>query len=258
MHNCGDPSSTHPPILNIAAYKFTPLTNLPALRDDLRARAAYHGILGTVLLAPEGVNLFLAAAPDSTSAFLAHLRTLAGLEDLVTKDSYSDTQPFTRLRVRLKREIISFRQPAISPSRRTSPRLSPEQLKQWLDERRPVVLLDTRNDYETEHGTFKGALTLPLDDFVNLPKHLGVLPAPGEGTPIVTFCTGGIRCEKAAPYLESLGYRNVFQLDGGILNYFEKVGGSHYDGACWVFDARIALTPDLRSVQPPPAILQPP
>lgn len=238
-----------PRILNIAAYKFTPLTNLRELRADLLDRATKLGIFGTILLAPEGVNLFLAAPKPAIDAFLGHLRTIAGLADLTVKESYSDEVPFERLRVRLKREIISFRKPEIVPAERTAPRISPETLKQWLDEGRPVLLLDTRNDYETEHGTFESAVTLPLDDFVNLPKHLrGVLPPPEEAPPIVTFCTGGIRCEKAAPYLESLGYRDVFQLDGGILNYFEKVGQRHYAGNCWVFDARTALTPALAPV----------
>lgn len=235
-----------PPILNVAAYKFTPLTDLRDLRTDLLARASGLGIVGTILLAPEGINLFLAAPKSAIEAFLSHLRAIPGLADLTVKESFSEVVPFERLRVRLKREIISFRKPEIVPAVHTSPRISPEVLKQWLDEGRPVLLLDTRNDYETEHGTFESAVTLPLDDFVNLPKHLGtVLPKPEEAPPIVTFCTGGIRCEKAAPYLESLGYREVFQLDGGILNYFEKVGQPHYRGNCWVFDARTALTPSL-------------
>jgi predicted sulfurtransferase len=234
------------PILNIAAYRFTPMQGLVELRRDLYERASRLSLRGTVLLAPEGINLFLAGEPGAVHEWLGHVRTLPGLGDLAVKESFSAAVPFGRLRVRLKREIIAFRKPGVSPLEYTSPRVSPQQLKAWLDAGEPVVLLDTRNDYETEHGTFEGALTLPLDDFVNLPHHLGRLPPKDSDTPIVTFCTGGIRCEKAAPYLESLGYRRVLQLYGGILNYFEKVGGAHYRGACWVFDDRVALTPDLK------------
>lgn len=242
------------PIVNIAAYKFAPMGELQPLRADLRLRCEQLGVLGTILLAPEGINLFLAGSRQSIDAIVAHLRSLPGLADLHTKESFSDSVPFKKMLVKLKREIITFRQPAIDPARYTSARLSPEQLKDWLDAGKPVLLLDTRNDYEVAHGTFAAAKTLPLNDFVNFPKHLGDLP---NDTPIVTFCTGGIRCEKAAPYLESLGLKNVYQLDGGILNYFEKVGGQHWAGACFVFDERVALRPDLSPISSPSRGMKP-
>jgi UPF0176 protein len=239
-----------PPVVNIAAYQFTPLADLPALRADLRSRATALQIKGTILLAPEGINLFLAGSRPSIDSFLHHLRTLPGLANLAVKESLSDAVPFTRLMVRLKKEIITFRQPQIDPLATPAPRISPQELKHWLDESRPVVLLDTRNTYETDLGTFDGALTLPLKDFTHFPDQLHHLPAD-KNTPIVTFCTGGIRCEKAAPFLQSRGYQNVYQLEGGILNYFEKAGSAHYTGACFVFDHRTAVTPSLKPISPP-------
>jgi len=201
---------------------------------------------GTILLSPEGINLFVAAEKPATDQLLARLRGISGLADLTPKISESDHQPFNRMLVKIKKEIIAFGVPGVDPARHPAPRLLPRQLKQWLDEGRPVTLLDTRNTYEVKLGTFRGARTLDLGHFREFPAAAAALPASLKDEPVVTFCTGGIRCEKAAPLLEMAGFSNVFQLDGGILNYFEECGGAHFEGDCFVFDKRVAVDASLR------------
>lgn len=232
-------------ITNIAAYKFAPLANLAELRVELRELAKAQQLRGTILISPEGINLFVAGSRDGIDVLLQRVRAIPGLADLPVKESESDEQPFSRMLVKIKREIIAFGVEGIEPAHYTSPRVSPAELKRWLDEERGVTLLDTRNDYEIAAGTFENAITLPLDDFRNFPEAVAELPDDLKERPIVTFCTGGIRCEKAAPYLERVGFKQVFQLDGGILKYFEEVGGAHYRGECFVFDKRVAVDPKL-------------
>lgn len=236
---------------NISAYKFTPLDELPSLRERVLGLARAGGLKGTVLLSAEGINLFVAGAPASVAAFVAELRGIPGLADLVPKESHSASQPFRRLLVKIKKEIIAFGVPGIDPARAPSPRLAPETLKQWLDEGKAVTLLDTRNDYEVQLGTFRGAVPAGIARFRDFPSAAARLPAELKNRPVVTFCTGGIRCEKAAPLLERAGFRHVFQLDGGILNYFERCGGAHFEGECFVFDERVGLDAELRAVPAP-------
>lgn len=233
------------PITNIAAYRFTPLKDLKPLREDLLQKCKAWGLKGTILLSTEGINLFVAGPRESIDRLLANLRATPGLERLPVKFSESDHQPFTRMLVRIKKEIIAFGVEGIDPARCSSPKLSPEELKQWLDEGRPVTLLDTRNDYELKLGTFRNAMTLGIDHFRDFPAAVATLPAELKRQPIVMFCTGGIRCEKAGPYMEREGFEQVYQLDGGILKYFEDVGGAHYEGECFVFDQRVGLGHDL-------------
>lgn len=235
-----------PHILNIAAYKFAELQNLEELRMALRSECREAGLKGSILLSPEGINLFIAGEPPVVEWLLARLRAIPGLENLEPKVSESEEQPFNRMLVKLKSEIISFGVEGINPARYTSPRIAPKQLKEWLDEGRPVILLDTRNDYEIRLGTFAGARTLGIDHFRQFPKAIGELPEALKEIPVVSFCTGGIRCEKAAPLLEREGFKTVYQLEGGILKYFEECGGAHYDGECFVFDQRVGVDPSLQ------------
>jgi UPF0176 protein len=160
----------------------------------------------------------------------------------------SRSRPFRRMRVKIKREIIAFGVAGIAPGCYTSPRLSARELKQWLDEGRPVTLLDTRNNFEVQTGSFRNALPIGIDDFRDFPAAVYQLPDELKQQPVVTFCTGGIRCEKAAPYLERAGFENVYQLDGGILKYFEECGAAHFEGKCFVFDERVALDASLQAV----------
>lgn len=239
-------------VVNLSAYKFTPLDALPERRNQLRGLCMAAELKGTILLAPEGINLFVAGSRLATDTLLVTLRTIPGLADLTPKESISATQPFGRMLVKIKKEIIAFGLPEIDPARRPAPRLSPRTLKQWLDEGRPVTLLDTRNRYEVRAGTFRGALDPAIDRFRDFPHAASALPSSLKHQPVVTFCTGGIRCEKAAPYLQHAGFTDVYQLDGGILKYFEECGNAHFDGTCFVFDERVALDGQLQPAAPSP------
>ena len=236
---------TAPVITNVAAYQFASLTALKEWRAELLAECRQLELKGTILLSTEGINLFMAGARIGVEQLLARLRQRPGLEALQAKYSESNYQPFTRLLVRIKKEIIAFGVEGIDPARRTSPKLKPAELKRWLDEGRPVTLLDTRNDYEVKLGTFQNAVTLDLDHFRNFPAAVRALPDTLKDQPIVMFCTGGIRCEKAGPYMEREGFRNIHQLEGGILKYFEDVGSAHFTGECFVFDHRVGVDPAL-------------
>jgi len=233
-------------IINIAAYKFVTLDDLPRRRIGLKGLCGRLGLKGTILLSPEGINMFLAGTRDSIDEYLAFLRARSEFSGLEVKESFSDYQPFTRMLVRLKKEIIAFGVESVDPRKKSAPRIAAKELKRWLDEGRPVTLLDTRNDYEIQIGTFKNAIPANVDDFRHFPKAIADLPDELKEQPIVTFCTGGIRCEKAAPFMEQAGFKNVYQLEGGILKYFEECGGDHYDGECFVFDQRVALDPQLK------------
>ncbi|HEY4263471.1 MAG TPA: sulfurtransferase [Schlesneria sp.] len=235
-----------PTFTNIAAYKFAPLTDLKSLRDQLIQQCKTWGLKGTILISPEGVNLFAAGPQDQVYRLQDALRAIPGLETLQGKFSESDYQPFHRMLVKIKKEIIAFGVEGIDPAQRTAPKLAAKELKQWLDEGRPITLLDTRNDYEVKLGTFQNALPIRIHQFREFPAAVDKLPAEMKQQPIVMFCTGGIRCEKAGPYMQMAGFEQVYQLDGGILKYFEECGNAHYDGECFVFDHRVGVDPTLR------------
>ncbi len=236
-------------ITNIAAYRFVAMDELKARRALLVEKCRVWGLKGTILLSTEGINLFVAGGADEIGYLLGELRAIPGLEDLNPKVSTSAHQPFNRMLVRIKKEIIAFGVEGIRPEKNTSRKITARTLKQWLDEGRPVTLLDTRNDYEVKLGTFRGAKVLGLDHFREFPEAVRQLPSEMKKESIVMFCTGGIRCEKAGPYMEREGFLDVFQLDGGILKYFEECGGTHYDGECFVFDQRVGVDPALRETQ---------
>ncbi|MEX0825028.1 MAG: sulfurtransferase [Pirellulaceae bacterium] len=231
--------------LNISAYKFVTLDRLDQRRSDLRRKGEAAELKGTVLLSPEGINIFLAGLPDRLRRWVDELRDEPEFADLDVKESFSSDQPFNRLLVKQKKEIIAFGIDGIDPRRQTAPKLSAQELKRWLDEGRGVTLLDVRNDYEVEVGTFDQALPVGVDHFRHFPDAIRRLPEELKEKPVVMFCTGGIRCEKAGPLMQREGFGQIFQLDGGILKYFEECGGQHYRGDCFVFDKRVAVGPDL-------------
>ncbi|MCP5557125.1 MAG: RluA family pseudouridine synthase [Verrucomicrobiaceae bacterium] len=238
-----------PHFTHAAAYHFATLSDLKPLRQDLITRCKSLGIKGTILISTEGVNLFISGQRGDVDALLDHLRTLPGLARLTPKYNPCDHQPYNRMLVRIKKEIIAFGVDGVDPAKRTSPKLSAKDLKQWLDEGRPVTLLDTRNDYEIKLGTFKNAIPIGVDTFRQFPDAVRRLPEELKKQPIVMFCTGGIRCEKAGPFMEMEGFENIHQLDGGILKYFEECGGDHYDGECFVFDQRVGVDPSLHETE---------
>ncbi|MDP2819669.1 MAG: sulfurtransferase [Polaromonas sp.] len=233
-------------ILNIAAYKFITLDGLPALQGALRDAAQSRALRGTVLLAEEGINLFLAGGSSDIHDFLAWLRLDARFQDLKVKESWSTAQPFRKLLVKIKPEIIRMDHPAIRPAAGRAPSVDAKTLKRWLDtgqddNGRPVVTLDTRNDFEADVGSFRNALDWRISKFTEFPQALLDHRHELQGKTVVSFCTGGIRCEKAAIFMREAGVENVFQLDGGILKYFEDKGHAHFDGECFVFDERRAV-----------------
>ena len=239
-------------ILNVAAYRFVELDRLPELRAAFKARSEELGLKGTILVAAEGINLFLAGEAGNVEAFLKSLQADSRFAAIELKRSWSAGQPFHRLLVKIKREIVSMHRPDFHLRESPAPRIAPRELKRWLDEGRDLVLLDTRNQFEVDLGTFENARSLGLKSFSDFPRATPALPEELKRAPIVTFCTGGIRCEKAAPWLVSRGFREVYQLDGGILNYFEQCGSAHFRGDCFVFDQRVALDAGLRQVDTTP------
>ncbi|MBK4733668.1 sulfurtransferase [Noviherbaspirillum pedocola] len=240
------------PIVNIAAYKFISIDDTEAMRPVYQAKCAELRLMGTILLSPEGINLFLAGARADIDAFLAWLRADARFADLEVKESFSDEQPFKRMLVKLKREIITMKHPLIKPELGRAPAVTAADLKRWLDrghddEGRPVVMMDTRNAFEVDVGTFDNTIDYRIEKFSEFPAVAEAHREELKDKTVVTFCTGGIRCEKAAIHMHNVGYERVYQLEGGILKYFEEVGGDHYSGDCFVFDRRTALNPKLEA-----------
>lgn len=238
------------PVLNISAYRFVVLDDVESLREQIHAQAAARHLKGTVLLAEEGINLFLAGPPDAVHGFIVWLHEDARFADMEVKESPSPTVPFGKLLVKVKREIIRMNHPAIRPQAERAPAVSAQTLARWLDqghddEGREVVTLDTRNAFEVDAGRFKGAIDWRIDKFSDFPAAVLAHRDELRGKTVVSYCTGGIRCEKAALFMADAGVDRVMQLDGGILKYFEETGGAHFDGHCFVFDARREVGSDL-------------
>lgn len=238
-------------MLNISAYRFVELPDAIELRERIRERAAAAGLKGTVLLAGEGINLFLAGEPGAVRGFVAWLEEDARFGALAPKESWSGTVPFGKLRVKVKREIIRMNHPAIRPQAGRAPAVDAKTLARWLDAGcddagRPVVTLDTRNAFEVDHGRFAGAIDWRITKFSEFPAAALAHREQLKGKTVVSYCTGGIRCEKAAIFLREAGVEPVLQLDGGILKYFEETGGRHFEGGCFVFDEREQLDPRLQ------------
>lgn len=238
--------------VNISGYKFVTFSDTVEMRPEFRARCESLGLKGTILLSPEGINLFLSGLRESIDSFLTWLRADARFADLEVKESYSDRQPFTKMLVRLKREIITMKNPLIKPEEGRAPAVDAKTLKRWLDQGhddagKPVVMVDTRNAFEVDVGTFDNTIDYRIEKFSEFPDVIAQHKDELAGKTVVTFCTGGIRCEKAAIHMRNVGFDSVFQLEGGILKYFEEVGGAHYSGDCFVFDYRTALNPKLEA-----------
>ncbi len=236
------------PILNISSYRFVPLQGLPALREQLFEAAQARGLKGTVLLAEEGINLFLAGMADAVNGWLDALRRDERFAGLAAKESWSDAQPFKRLKVKIKREIIRMDMPAVQPAGGRAPAVSSATLARWIaqghdDAGRPLLMLDTRNGFEVDAGAFEGAVDWRLTKFSEFPAALAPHKDQLATHTVVSYCTGGIRCEKAALVMQAMGLPHSYQLEGGILKYFEETGGAApgWRGRCFVFDERVAL-----------------
>jgi UPF0176 protein len=241
------------PILNVSGYRFVELNDAAALRESMRSRAHALGLRGTVILADEGVNLALAGARAALQSFIDELCRDSRLSGIDWKTSESDALPFGRLVFKLKREIIRMNQPLVRPQQRRAPSIAPSTLARWLEEGcdeqgHEVVMLDARNGFEVDQGRFRSALDWRLARFSDFPLAFAQRRAELAGKTVVSYCTGGIRCEKAALWMQREGVPNVLQLDGGILKYLEDEGSRYFEGSCFVFDQRQALDAALAPV----------
>ncbi len=245
-------------VLNIAAYRFVALNDLPALRERLLSTATTLQLKGTVLLAQEGINLVLAGAPQAVRRWLQGLYGDARFAGLKPKESHSAGQPFQRLKVKIKREIIRMDSPQVRPETGRAPVVDATTLARWLaqghcDAGRPLLLLDTRNRFEVQAGRFEGAVDWGLERFGEFPAALQQHQPELAGHTVVSYCTGGIRCEKAVLHMQQLGVANSYQLEGGILQYFEDTAGAApgWSGRCVVFDERDSLDTQLAAPAAP-------
>ena len=231
--------------VNIAGYRFVSIPDIVEMRWPLRDFCVDLGLKGTILLSEEGINFFLAGTQESINQFITHIEEDERFRDIPLRISYSNHQPFNRMLVRLKKEIISMGHDDVKPATFTGPFISPKEFKSWLDEGKEVIVLDTRNGYEMRLGKFENAVDLEIDTFRQFPNAIKQLPEEMKGTPVVMYCTGGVRCEKASVVMLEEGFESVYQLEGGILGYFDECGGAHWEGECFVFDRRVGLGPDL-------------
>ena len=231
-----------------AAYRFLDLADPAGLAAELEAVCARERLLGTVTLAPEGINLALAGDGDALDRVERHLQRETPFAGLRFRRSVTDAPPFRRLLVQQRPSLLALRVEAAVAARRPGRHLPPERLRAWLDEGRPLRLLDVRNRFESRLGRFAAAETLPLERFRDFPAVAGRLAA--DDRPLVTYCTGGIRCEVASAWLGARGHADVWQLSGGILHYFERCGGRHWTGDCFVFDDRLAVDSARRPTRP--------
>lgn len=246
-----EPAQGADSVVNAIGYRFVDLDCLPVLQADMLEKFKEIGVKGTILLAEEGINAAFAGQRSQIEAVRAWFEQDERFAGLWLKESPSDFLPFSKLKVKIRKEIIAFQPDAdnpVSPARNPAPEMNPAKLKQWLDDKANFTLLDTRNDYEVVSGTFEQALNLKLNTFKEFATAVDTALESGEldlDKPVVTFCTGGIRCEKAAPYLIEQGFKEVYQVKGGILNYFEQCSDAHWKGNCFVFDDRAEVNASL-------------
>lgn len=235
-----------PRYLTAAFYKFVDLPDYAERKPALLAFCEARNVKGLILLAREGINSTIAGAPDDVLAVLAHLRADPLLADLQHKESFADKAPFYRMKVRLKKEIVTMQVDGISPTHMAGTYVKPEDWNALISDPQ-VVVVDTRNDYEVEIGTFAGAINPHIKTFAELPQWVQQseqLTATGGKKPkVAMFCTGGIRCEKSTAYMRAQGYDEVYHLEGGILKYLETVApeNSLWEGECFVFDERVSV-----------------
>jgi UPF0176 protein len=245
------PTSNSAAICIVAAYRFVDIDNTQALRDGLFNAAAAVGIKGTLLIAQEGINFTLAGTRVAMQGWLQALQADRRFAALEMKTHSAQAIPFRHLRVKVKAEIIRMNQPTIRPTAGRAPAVSAATLARWLDSGhcdagRPVVLLDTRNGFEVDAGAFEGAVDWRLHKFSDFPAALAAHRDELLGKTVVSYCTGGIRCEKAALWMAQAGVEHVTQLDGGILRYLEQAphaspNAPHWQGECFVFDERVGV-----------------
>ena len=235
--------------LTAALYKFVDLPDFATLREPLLAACENHQVKGTLLLAREGINGTIAGPETGVRAVLAQLRADPRLATLQHKEAWASRPPFLRMKVRLKKEIVTLQVPGLDPNKTVGQYVKPQAWDALLADP-DLLLIDTRNDYEVAIGTFKGAINPAIKTFTELPAWLDAQPAlQGDKKPrVAMFCTGGIRCEKSTALLKMRGFDEVYHLEGGILKYLEEIppAQSSWEGECFVFDERVSVGHGLR------------
>lgn len=231
----------------IAFYQFTPFPDYREMQPVLLAWCKVHQIKGTILLASEGMNGTVSGAHDDIQKLIWYLQSLPGMSDFQWKESYADTLPFEKMKVRLKREIVALGVPQVDPTNKVGTYVTPQEWNTLISDP-DVVVIDTRNQFEVDMGTFKNAISPKTKSFREFPDFVRSELTELKDKKIAMFCTGGIRCEKATSFLLDEGFKEVFHLQGGILKYFEDTPKeeSLFDGECFVFDERISVTHDLK------------
>ena len=235
--------------LNIAGYKFERLENLDTLIPEFQDKCDELELKGSVYLSPRGINFSISGTEENIEKYIEFMENDSRFLNIPLKRTYSETQPFRRMKVRLKKEIISLGRDDIDPIELTGEYVSPQELLSMYENNEDVVVLDTRNEYETRVGLFENAVDLQLDTFRDFPKAIEQLPEEYKDKQIVMYCTGGIRCEKASAVMLKAGFTDVKQLEGGVLDYFKETGGKYWNGDCFVFDERVALDTDLNETE---------
>ena len=230
----------------LSFYKFVDLDGLAGIRDSLLSLCGENGVDGTFILASEGINATVAGPREGIDGLIAYLEGDSRLSGAQYKLSYSGKSPFHRLKVKFKKELVPMGVTGIRPQRLSGQRVPPERWNEIVS-RPGVLLIDTRNDYENRVGTFRGAVNPGTGHFREFPEYVRENLDPVEHKEVAMFCTGGIRCEKATSYLLEQGFRRVYQLEGGVLSYLERVPReqSLWDGECFVFDDRTSVGHDL-------------
>ena len=236
-------------VLNIAGYKFEPLYDVEVLVPEFQSVCDDLELKGSVYLSPNGINFSLSGSEESIEEYLHFMEQDKRFLDIPLKKTYSETQPFRKMKVRPKKEIISLGRDDINPRELTGGYVTPKELYSMYENNDDVIVLDTRNEYETRVGLFENAVDLQLDTFRDFPNAIEQLPEEYKDKQIVMYCTGGIRCEKASAVMLKAGFSDVKQLEGGVLDYFKETGGKYWNGDCFVFDERVALDTDLNETE---------
>lgn len=223
-------------------YKFVNLPDFAEKQEPLLSFCQEQGVKGTILLAVEGINGTIAGSRQAIDSVLAFLRADSRLADLEHKESYTQTQPFARMKVRLKQEIVTMGLPEVNPNQQVGTYVTPQEWNDLIADPE-VIVIDTRNDYEVKIGTFHKAQNPQTNSFREFPEYVSKNLDPNQHKKVALFCTGGIRCEKATSFMLSQGFQEVYHLKGGILKYLEEVPAeqSLWQGECFVFDERIAV-----------------
>lgn len=229
-------------------YKFVPIREIEAKQKSLLAYCLDKEIKGTILLASEGINGTIAGSRDGIDEMLAYLRSDPNLANLEHKESTAKSLPFARMKVKIKREIVTIGRPEVNPNQQVGKYVAPQDWNQIISDPE-VMVIDTRNDYEVGMGSFRGAINPQTDSFREFPQYVTEKIDPQQHPKVAMFCTGGIRCEKASSYMLSQGFKEVYHLQGGILKYLEEVPATEslWEGECFVFDERVALKQGLES-----------